>query len=312
MRLVTYDRGDTPRAGLLVGGMVADLERASRALIKTKLPISVRALLAAGAGPMRDAARTTKKVAALVKKIEDGKQRRPVWIHAESDVHLGPPIPDPEKVICIGLNYKCHCREQEGRFGRSIEPPPNPIIFAKFASTLTGPYDPIRLPAKKITAQVDFECELAIVIGREAHKVKRRDALNYVAGYMVMNDVSARDCQFSDKQWVRAKSFDTFGPCGPCLVTTDEIPDPNRLCIWTAVDGETLQNSSTREQIFKVPQVIAFLTQAMTLRPGDIISTGTPAGVGVFRDPPILLHPGATVECGIESIGTIVNTCERA
>jgi 2-keto-4-pentenoate hydratase/2-oxohepta-3-ene-1,7-dioic acid hydratase in catechol pathway len=312
MRFVTYDRNDSPRAGLAVGGVIVDLEKGGKALASVKLPSSVRELLAGGKAMMRKGTGVARKAEALIKKIDKGTERRPTWAIPEDRVHLGPPLPDPEKVICLGLNYREHVAEGKGKFRKTAEDPPNPIIFTKFATTLTGPYDPIRLPPKRVSSQVDYEVELALVIGREARGVKAKDALDYVAGYMVMNDVSARDCQFNDKQWVRAKSFDSFGPCGPWMVSADEIPHPNRLKLWTVLNGERVQDSSTRHQIFKIPFTIAFLSQAMTLRPGDIISTGTPAGVGIFREPQLLLNPGDTVECGIEGIGTICNTCERS
>ena len=312
MKLVTYDVGGTPRAGLAVSGMIADLEKGARALRIGRLPSSTRALLEDGAAATRRAERLARKATQLAESVASAKARRPAWLVPEEAVHLGPPVPDPEKIICLGLNYLDHCREQEGRFGRPIEPPPHPIIFSKFPSALTGPYDAIRLPPPRVTRQVDYEVELAMVVGRTAKGVAQKDAMDYVAGFMVLNDVSARDCQFADGQWVRAKSFDTFAPCGPWLTTRDEVPQPSRLRLWTALNGQTMQDSSTRHFIFKPARVIAFLSRAMTLRPGDLISTGTPAGVGIFRDPPVTLGPGDTVECGIEGLGTLCNTCERA
>ena len=312
MRFVTYDLGKAPRAALAVGGMIVDLEKAARALGGERLPASVRETLELGAKGERVARKVARQAERLVKRIAQGSERRPAWAVPEDRVHLGPPVPDPRKIICLGLNYADHCREQEGRFGRPVEPPPHPIIFAKFPNALTGPYDPIRLPAAKITAQVDYEVEMVLVVGRRVQGVSQKDAMGAVAGYMVMNDVSARDVQFADRQWVRAKTFDSFAPCGPWLVTPDEVADPHRLKVWTSVNGVTVQSSSTREMIFRLPRIVSFLAEAITLEPGDLISTGTPAGVGVFRQPPVLLTPGDTVECGIEGIGTICNTCECA
>lgn len=311
MRIVSYDQGKDLRAGLAVGEWVADLQKAARATTKASLPHTVRSLLEAGPDTLARARRVARKVEALARKVADGKQRRPAWLLPEETVHLGPPVPDPQKIIAIGLNYLDHCREQEGKFGRSIEPPKEPVIFAKYPTALTGPYDPIMLPPRRITSQVDFEVELCVVIGLGGHRITQKDAMNHVAGYTVMNDVSARDCQFRDKQWVRAKSFNTFAPSGPCLVTADEIPNPHKLKLWTVVNGETMQDSSTDQILIKIPKLIAYISQAITLKPGDLISTGTPAGVGIFREPPLTLNPGDVVECGIESIGTICNTCER-
>jgi acylpyruvate hydrolase len=291
--------------------MVADLERAARALSGAKLPASTRALLAAGPGAFRTARRTVAGVVSLVRKINAGKERRPAWLNPEEALRLGPPVPDPSKIVCLGLNYHDHCREQEGKFGRSVEPPKTPVLFAKFPSALAGPNDPIRLPPARVAKWVDFEVELAVVMGRKTRGVTRKEALGRVAGYMAINDVSARDCQFADKQWVRGKSFDTFAPCGPWIATADEVGDPHRLRLWTILNGTTMQSGTTRELIHKLPAVIAFISQAITLEAGDIIATGTPAGVGIFREPKVLLKPGDSVECGIERIGTICNPVVR-
>ncbi|MCL5270605.1 MAG: fumarylacetoacetate hydrolase family protein [bacterium] len=310
MKLLTYDLGKNHRAGLAVDGMIADIEKAARALLGGKLPPAVRPLLAAGEGAWRTLRALDRKVTALAGQVRAGRARRPAWLLPEDAVHLCPPVPDPEKVVCLGLNYLDHIQEQEGRLHKSIEAPENPIIFAKFASTLTGPYDTIRLPPLSVTKQVDYEVELALVIGRTMRDVTQKDALAHVAGYMVMNDVSARDCQFGDKQWVRGKSFDGFAPCGPWLVTPDELGDPHRLRLRTVLNGQTMQDGSTRNFLFKLPRVLSYLSRSFTFKPGDILTTGTPAGVGIFRDPPVVLKPGDTVECTIEGIGTLCNTCE--
>lgn len=312
MKLVTYDQGGAPRAGLAVGGMIVDLEIGDKALGKGALPSSVRALLEAGDFALAAARKLAEKSAKLVDKILAGKADQPEWIHFEEEIHFGPPVPDPEKIICLGQNYIDHIREQEKVLGKTLKVPENPVIFTKFRSTLNGPYDPVVLPPKTTTSAVDFEVELAIVIGREAKGVKAKDAMDYVAGYMVMNDVSARDCQRADGQWVRAKSFDTFGPCGPWLVTRDEVENPHKLRLWCAVNGETMQDSNTKNMIFKIPKVVAYLSTAITLKPGDIISTGTPPGVGMFREPQVLLKDGDTVECGVDGVGVISNVFEKA
>lgn len=220
-----------------------------------------------------------------------------------SGVRLRPPISRPGKVVAIGLNYRDHCVEQ------GIEPPTIPLIFAKFPTSISGPNDPIVLPDEDV--QADYEAELAVVIGRKATRVPALEAMNYVAGYMALNDVSARKWQFSDKQWVRGKSCDTFCPIGPWLTTRDDIPDPHALRISTRVNGQLLQDSNTGNLIFRIPELIEFITASITLEPGDIIATGTPVGVGCFRTPPIYLKPGDAVEVEIERLGRLRNLVQR-
>jgi 2-keto-4-pentenoate hydratase/2-oxohepta-3-ene-1,7-dioic acid hydratase in catechol pathway len=214
------------------------------------------------------------------------------------------PVMRPGKIVAIGLNYMDHCREQ------NIQPPDKPLIFAKFTSSITGPNTPIQWdPA--LTARVDFEAELAVIIGQEARNVSPEKALLHVFGYTCANDVSARDLQFADGQWTRGKSLDTFCPLGPVVVTADEITEPNKLAIRCEVNGTALQNSNTSEMIFDVKQIISYASRAFTLHPGDIILTGTPAGVGEFRNPKISLHDGDTVVVEIERIGRLENTCRE-
>jgi 2-keto-4-pentenoate hydratase/2-oxohepta-3-ene-1,7-dioic acid hydratase in catechol pathway len=215
------------------------------------------------------------------------------------EVHLLPPIPQPGKVVAIGLNYRDHCVEQ------GIDPPSIPLIFAKFPNSISGPYDPIVLPAPD--AEVDYEAELGVVIGRKAKRVPAGEAMGCVVGYLVLNDVSARKWQFSDKQWVRGKSCDTFCPIGPWLTTTDDIPDPHTLRISARVNETVLQDSNTSNLIFRIPELIEFITASITLEPGDIIATGTPVGVGCFRNPPIFLKEGDVVEIEIERLGKLRN-----
>jgi 2,4-diketo-3-deoxy-L-fuconate hydrolase len=214
-------------------------------------------------------------------------------------VRLGPPVPRPSKIICLGKNYMEHARE--GGF----DVPSAPLLFAKAPSSLTGPFDPILLP--ETSGQVDWEVELAVVIGKAGKRISRQEALHYIAGFTVMNDVSGREAQFGDGQWFRGKSFDTFAPLGPAVVTPDEILDMTNLRLETRVDGRVMQAGSTRDLIFDIPSIIAYVSRDITLWPGDIISTGTPSGVGIFRDPPITLAEGNVVECSIEGIGTLRN-----
>lgn len=214
---------------------------------------------------------------------------------------LGPPVARPSKIVCLGINYAAH--GSEGGF----KPPERPVLFAKTPNALNGPFDPIVLP--RSSGQIDWEVELAVVIGREGKRIPRERALEHVAGYTVMNDVSGREAQFNDpaRQWLRGKSFDTFAPLGPALVTADEVGDPGDLALETLVDGVVMQSDRTANMIFDVPAILAFVSEDITLAPGDIIATGTPSGVGHFRTPPIELKPGNVVECRVERIGAIRN-----
>ncbi len=212
---------------------------------------------------------------------------------------LGSPVLRPSKIICLGKNYAEHAKE--GGFDN----PASPLIFCKTPNTVSGPFDDILTPQS--SGQVDWEVELALVIGRRGKAIDRAAALGHIAGYMVMNDVSGREAQFKDSQWFRGKAFDTFAPMGPALVTCDEIEDLGNLTLTTRVNGEVMQSGNTRDMIFDIPTIIANISQDITLVPGDVISTGTPSGVGIFRDPPVTLKPGDVVECSISEIGTIRN-----
>jgi 2-keto-4-pentenoate hydratase/2-oxohepta-3-ene-1,7-dioic acid hydratase in catechol pathway len=217
-------------------------------------------------------------------------------------VKLLAPVGDPNKILCIGQNYRDHCEEQNQPI------PESAILFSKYSTALNDPDGVIRLP--KVSKQVDYEAELAVVIGGTGgggREIAEADAMNHVAGYLCANDVSARDIQFADKQWVRGKSPDTFFPIGPYLVTADEIADPHHLDISLTLNGETMQKSNTLNLIFRIPFLIHHLSQTMTLLPGDIISTGTPGGVGIFRKPPILLKAGDIIAVTIAGLGTLTN-----
>jgi len=221
-----------------------------------------------------------------------------------SEIQLLSPLPRPGKIIAIGLNYMDHCREQ------NLTPPESPVMFCKFPTSVIGPDEVIEW-SSNLTKEVDYEVELAVVIGRTARRVSQDSALDYVLGYTAANDVSARDLQFSDGQWVRGKSLDTFCPLGPALVTTDEIPCPQDLTIRCEVNGETLQDGHTKEMIFPVDYLVSFISQAFTLEPGDVILTGTPDGVGVFRDPQVFLGKDDQVAVEIENIGRMNNICRE-
>lgn len=214
-------------------------------------------------------------------------------------IELLPPVPEPEKIICIGLNYRDHAREA------GVEIPKYPVFFSKYRNALNGPNAAIVLP--RVSQQVDFEAELAVVIGRRGRHIAENEAMDHVAGYMALDDVSARDYQFRGPQWLPGKTFDTFAPCGPFLVTADEIADPHALGIRLRLNGELMQDSNTRELIFGIPQLIAYISDIVTLAPGDIISTGTPPGVGYARKPPVYLKAGDVVEVEIDQVGSIRN-----
>ena len=285
MKLVTYTTGTKARLGAVRDDQVVDLAEASQG----RLPADMLTFLEHGQGAM-DLAREVLASAAHTLPL--------------AQVKLLAPLPNPPKIVAVGLNYMDHCREQD------LTPPTSPVLFAKFSTAVIGPEAQIRWdPA--LTQQVDYEAELAVVMGRRARRVPASQAYDHVAGYTIINDVSARDLQFSDGQWIRAKSLDTFCPMGPWLVTRDEVPDPHRLPISCLLNGELVQNSNTDEIIFKTPELIAFISRAFTLLPGDVISTGTTGGVGVFRDPQCFMRDGDVVTVRVEGLGALTNYCRE-
>jgi 2-keto-4-pentenoate hydratase/2-oxohepta-3-ene-1,7-dioic acid hydratase in catechol pathway len=217
-----------------------------------------------------------------------------------AEVETLAPVTTPGKVICIGLNYRDHAAETQMKL------PGEPVFFSKFSTSVVGPGQPIVIPP--VTRQVDYEAELAIVIGKRGKAVPVERAGDLIAGYMVFNDVSARDLQFRDGgQWIKGKGLDTFAPTGPYLVTADEVPDPHRLAIQLWVNGQLLQNSNTSHMIFSIPTLVSYLSQLVTLEPGDLIATGTPPGVGYTRKPPVFLKSGDEVTIEIEAVGRLSN-----
>jgi len=283
MKLVRFTLEENIRLGLVRGDELIDLTSASDG----RLPADMLTFLQQGEAALQMARQLEQSVPADL---------------ALSEVKILAPIANPPKVVAIGLNYMDHCREQK------VDPPKAPLIFAKFPTAIIGPGETIRWdPA--LTNQVDFEAELAVVMGRTARRVSEAEALDYVAGYTICHDVSARDLQFGDGQWIRGKSLDTFCPLGPYLVTRDEIPDPHNLAIRCTVNETVYQNSNTREMIFRIPYLIAYVSRAFTLLPGDIITTGTPDGVGVFRSPKIFLKDGDRVTIEIAGLGQLTNPC---
>jgi 2-keto-4-pentenoate hydratase/2-oxohepta-3-ene-1,7-dioic acid hydratase in catechol pathway len=302
MRLCSFRAGDRERLGVAVvdPGLPLDVGTGTRARV-----MAADALLADG--PATLSALLAGGAAALDRLVEAARAHE-ARIRSEgtplSELALLAPVPRPGKIVAIGLNYHAHAAEQ----GR--EPPREPLIFAKFTTAVVGPgavvsWDPA------LTAEVDYEAELAVVVGRRTRHVGPDEALAHVLGYTVANDVTARDLQAADRQWVRGKSLDTFGPLGPLLVTADELPDPQVLRLGTLVNGERLQDGSTADMIFPVRELLAYCSRAFTLEPGDVLLTGTPSGVGVYRDPPRFLHDGDVMAVTIEGIGTLTNPCRE-
>lgn len=240
------------------------------------------------------------EIGRLVSSLGDSGSIAQLRQHDAERVFFLAPIPRPGKFICVGLNYRDHCDEQ------NVEIPKSPVIFAKFANAVCGHRAVVRRPA--ITRKLDFEGELGVVIGKTGKRIRAENALDYVFGYTIVNDVSAREIQKQDGQWLRAKSMDGFAPTGPWITTADEIRDPQQLKIRTEVNGRVMQESSTSRMIFPVASLIEFISQGITLEPGDVISTGTPAGVGVWRRPPVFLEPGDIVRIEIDGIGCLENS----
>ena len=221
------------------------------------------------------------------------------WLVPSGDAYWHAPVPRPGKIICIGVNYRDHAAES------NLPVPERPVVFSKFSTALIAPGEPVVLPAT--SRKVDYEAELAVVIGRLAKCVKAERAYDYVFGYTAFNDVTARDFQFSDGQWQRGKSCDTFAPMGQHIVTADEVPDPHKLSVKLTLNGQTMQESNTDQMIFGVPQLIEFVSETITLEPGDVIATGTPSGVGFARNPPVFLQPGDEMQVTIEGVGGMNN-----
>lgn len=290
MKLVTFHANGRERLGAVHDGAIVELEPLAKAAgVSGEWFRSMVGLLQVGE-PALSATRSLLQQHDLVASAQR---------FSFDNVRLLAPIPNPSKIVAIGLNYLDHCVEQ------GIEPPSAPLLFAKFPNSITGPYDPIVIP--KEDPEVDYEVELAVVIGKRAKRVNESCALDYVAGYVVLNDVSARKWQFADKQWTRGKSCDTFAPMGPWLTTVDEVPSPESLALSTRVNGELLQDSSTKNLIFGVAKLVSYISASITLEPGDVIATGTPPGVGVFRKPQIYLKAGDIVEVQVEKLGTLRN-----
>lgn len=302
MRFATYRRHGQEAVGCFQGGGIVALKKAAQAFedrLPRKLPPvevaewlgSLRSLVAAGESGL--------EISRLLHAIPQAELMGVGAYWEMGEVELCAPIPDPGKIVCMGQNYIDHCLEQ------GVEPLDRPVIFAKFNNTVHPPEVPVRIPPG--SSAVDFEAELAFVIGKRASGVPAEEANAFIAGYMPFNDVTERSMQRGDGQWVRGKSCDTFAPMGPWLTTPDEVGDPHDLGIQFRLNGEVMQDSRTSNLIFRIPQIVEFLTRSMTLEPGDVVTTGTPPGVGAFRKPPVYLKPGDLMEVEIEGLGVLRN-----
>jgi len=279
VQLVTFHDSDGLTAGIADGDQIASLADLGRGRI------SIKELLTAGPAAVAEALEARREYAGPTTAVDA--------------VRLAPPVPDPDKIICLGLNYPSHVAETKK------EPPKIPMLFAKYGTSLVGAHDEVVIP--RIAKLIDWEGELAVVIGREAHQVTEAEALDHVAGYSVVNDVTARDLQRATSQFMAGKAIDTFAPIGPGIVPAGEIEDPEVLRLRTRVNGAVVQDDSTGSMLIGIAATIAFLSEIITLVPGDIIATGTPSGVGAAMQPPVFLKAGDRVEVEIEGIGSISN-----
>jgi 2-keto-4-pentenoate hydratase/2-oxohepta-3-ene-1,7-dioic acid hydratase in catechol pathway len=287
MQLISFTRDGQIRTGAIEGMADPLMNRAiDLNAADPRLPADMLQLLRGG-DELLDLAR------AVVQNVSPQQ-----WLEIAGSQLLAP-VPNPGKIICIGLNYRDHAAEG------GVAAPAEPVVFAKLSNTVNGPYHPIRLPSA--TEQIDYEGELGVVLGKTCKGVKEADALDYVAGYLAVNDVSARDVQHRNGQWVLGKSPDGFAPMGPALVTADEVGDPQQLDLQTRIGDEVLQSSNTRQMIFPVARLISFISEFVTLEPGDVIATGTPEGVGGARTPPRWLRAGETVRVEFPKLGSLAN-----
>ncbi len=316
MKLVTYESGKELRVGVVEGENIVGVGVAVTMFAKGRIQnpkVSAAANVLRKFGPppedMIDLLGRGEEylkalgviTGGLAEDLDTKKAMKELFIPL-APARLRAPISRPNKITCVGLNYVDHAREQ------GIDPPDRPIFFLKSVNTICGPGGPIVLPPN--SSQVDYEAEFAVVLGKSGRRIPEEKAYEYIAGYTILNDVTARDMQFGDKQWYRGKSCDTFAPTGPWIVTRDEVPDPHNLRISLTLNGQTMQDSNTSNLIFKVPYLVSYLSESVTWEVGDLISTGTPPGVGVFRKPPVFLKPGDSVSVTVERLGTLANPVE--
>lgn len=305
MRLLTYSASGKPRLGALVQGHVVDLVEAfaiqgrrssPRVQVASLriLPSSLLGLLQGGENALRTAEETAGFAAEDLTELEQQRAAFP-----EATVTFLPPIPSPGKIICVGRNYGRHLEEMKK------DKSDYPVLFAKFSNTLVGHRQPIVLPT--VSNMVDYEGELAVIIGKEGKDIPPEHAFDHVAGYSIFNDLSVRDYQYRTPQWLQGKTFDGMGPIGPCLVTADEVKNPPALDLTLRLNGEVMQSGNTSDFIFDIPTLIHYLSQILTLEPGDMIATGTPGGVGYARSPQVFLKPGDRVQVEIGGLGVLEN-----
>jgi acylpyruvate hydrolase len=285
MRLVTFEKDGQVRLGAQVRDSVLDLQMAN-----PELPTDMLLLLNAG----WPALETVREI--LASPID------PAAFIPGNEVRLLAPIPRPGKIICIGYNYQGHTA------AGSVDRPEYPNFFCKTSNTIVGPNHPILIP--RVSSQVDHEAELAVIIGKRGYDIAESDAMDYVAGYSIFNDVSARDYQNRSNQWLLGKSFDTFGPLGPTLVTADEIPDPHNLNLELKLNGQARQRANTQDMVFSIPFMVSYLSQVMTLEPGDVIATGTPSKLPEVEKTQKFLKKGDVIEVAIEKLGVLRNTVQ--
>ena len=310
MRLVTYQYEGQSRTGAQLDEQVVDLNRAYHAALRhmgnedelavadVRVPTDMIGLLRGGDTSLRAAQQAVAFVRSQLEGNDKTLSLRGIT-YAIDRVSLLPPVMRPGKVVCLGLNYRDHAAEA----GMAV--PEYPVLFHKVAGSLIGHSQPIVIP--RISGKIDYEGELAIIIGRRGKYIAEEDALSYVAGYTVGNDVSARDLQFRTSQWTTGKMLDTFCPLGPALVTRDEVADANQLAIKTTLNGQVMQEGNTADMIFRVPFIVSYISEIATLEPGDVILTGTPPGIGNTRTPQVFMKPGDTITVEIEHVGKLTN-----
>lgn len=324
MRLVTFQRQDQPmggpRLGAEVGEMIVDVQAACVAeALRHEGLAGADAVAAMVPSDMRTFILRYPLLRARVEQAIDAARSAPVRIEGNGDaspqsqgaeapviwprseVRLLAPLLDPPKIVCVGLNYRDHAIET------GLPIPSSPVLFSKYASAIVGPNDAVVHPGKTVTECLDYEVELAVIIGLGGKRIPEEKTLAHVFGYSVANDISARDLQFQDGQWLKGKTLDTFLPLGPVIVTADAIPDPQRLQLRLTLNGQTMQSSSTEDMIFSIPRLIAYLSTLFSLEPGDLILTGTPAGVGHACKPPVYLQPGDVMRAEIDGVGVLEN-----
>ncbi|MFB4162444.1 fumarylacetoacetate hydrolase family protein [Alteribacillus sp. JSM 102045] len=310
MKLINYRKGSRVRLGCLVNDQVIDLNGAYLSLLKNENNERAEQLAAALVPENAvdflhggDESLNLAQKAADYIQNQASQGEKEEWIFPRSEVKIEAPVMNPSKIICVGHNYREHILEM----GRDL--PTHPVVFAKFANAVIGPEDEIPYPP--ITEKLDYEAEFAFVVGKKAKNVKEEDALDYVAGYTIVNDVSARDLQQRTLQWLQGKSLDGSAPMGPWLVTKDEVPDPDKLDISLTVNGEERQHANTSSLVFNVNRLVSFLSEIMTLEPGDVICTGTPGGVGAARDPQAFLNDGDVVRIEVSEVGVLENKVKK-